>query len=156
MNRSPLKMRLDCPRCSWRRVLDEQQVVERLRQIKMLRRAANPDPDLVLELFTAAAARFPCPHCDTTGLRAQEASGQEDDWDDPGRSCEACGQPIPRERIELFPVATRCAACQRRSDLGGADEVAEYCPRCGSVMVTRPASGSGITRYELSCPQCRR
>jgi len=27
--------------------------------------------------------------------------------------CVSCGQPIERERLEAFPTANRCAACQR-------------------------------------------
>jgi RNA polymerase-binding transcription factor DksA len=28
-------------------------------------------------------------------------------------SCVSCGQPIERERLEAYPTANRCAACQR-------------------------------------------
>jgi DnaK suppressor protein len=28
-------------------------------------------------------------------------------------TCVSCGQPIERERLEAFPTANRCAACQR-------------------------------------------
>ena len=27
--------------------------------------------------------------------------------------CVSCGQPIERERLEAYPTANRCAACQR-------------------------------------------
>lgn len=27
-------------------------------------------------------------------------------------TCEACGREIPRQRLRLFPAATRCVACQ--------------------------------------------
>lgn len=28
-------------------------------------------------------------------------------------TCVSCGQPIERERLEVYPTANRCAACQR-------------------------------------------
>jgi RNA polymerase-binding transcription factor DksA len=28
-------------------------------------------------------------------------------------TCVSCGQPIERERLEAYPTANRCAACQR-------------------------------------------
>jgi DnaK suppressor protein len=30
--------------------------------------------------------------------------------------CESCAQPIPAERLELFPSATTCVACKQRSE----------------------------------------
>lgn len=30
--------------------------------------------------------------------------------------CEECGQPIPEERLEVFPSATTCVACQERRE----------------------------------------
>ena len=30
--------------------------------------------------------------------------------------CEACGSPIPVERLEAIPAATRCAVCQARAE----------------------------------------
>ena len=30
--------------------------------------------------------------------------------------CETCGQPIPAERLALFPAATSCVACKRDAE----------------------------------------
>ena len=34
--------------------------------------------------------------------------------------CVSCGQPIERERLEAYPTANRCAACQRAHEHGHA------------------------------------
>lgn len=34
--------------------------------------------------------------------------------------CVSCGQPIERERLEAYPTANRCAACQRAYEHGHA------------------------------------
>ncbi len=31
-------------------------------------------------------------------------------------TCEDCGRPIPHERLQIWPEATRCVSCQRRQD----------------------------------------
>jgi RNA polymerase-binding protein DksA len=36
--------------------------------------------------------------------------------------CETCGTPIPVERLEAIPYATRCAACQNRAESGEGEE----------------------------------
>ena len=33
-------------------------------------------------------------------------------------TCVSCGQPIERERLEVYPTANRCAACQRAYEHG--------------------------------------
>ena len=35
--------------------------------------------------------------------------------------CESCGTPIPVERLEAIPYATRCAQCQVRTESGEAE-----------------------------------
>lgn len=35
-------------------------------------------------------------------------------------TCVSCGQPIERERLEAYPTANRCAACQRAYEHGHA------------------------------------
>ena len=62
-------------------------------------------------------------------------------------------------RLEIFPDARLCTACQRRDETG-ASNLAEdvYCPRCGSPMLVKPATGRGIARYVWVCsqyPSCR-
>ena len=78
---------------------------------------------------------------------------EEDDWDDWGGAvaCQGCRQPIPRERLDIFPGTKLCAACQQKDDSGANDEP-EFCPRCGDIMSVRLKSGT--SRYVMSCPSC--
>jgi len=87
-------------------------------------------------------------------------------FDIPVRPCPQCGQPIPPERLEAIPDATRCVPCQQRTESAASGpHVSELeCPRCAghgvkSRMVWRtardPAKFSG---YFLGCsrfPECR-
>ena len=120
----------------------------------MVRRDAAPELDVLGELFRTTAVRFTCPKCQTVGLSATDAEADDDEAWGMARKCTECGQPIPRERLEVFPSAELCVACQGRSDRGEASGAAEYCPRCGSVMTLRPVR-RGVTRYVMSCPSCR-
>jgi RNA polymerase-binding transcription factor DksA len=72
--------------------------------------------------------------------------------------CEICRQPIPDERLEFNPRATRCAACQDAADRGASFAEPEYCPKCGAIVELRVSRGGGVTRYKLWCtsnPPCR-
>ncbi|MEX0642509.1 MAG: DUF413 domain-containing protein [Pirellulales bacterium] len=97
-----------------------------------------------------------------------EAVGEDasDIVDTPVRPCADCGRPIPPERLEAVPDATRCVPCQQRTESAPFDwHVSEVeCPQCAnrgfkSRMVWRtardPAKFSG---YFLGCsrfPECR-
>lgn len=95
-----------------------------------------------------------------------EETGASEAVDIPVRLCVGCGRPIPAERLEAIPEATRCVPCQQRTELASSDwHVSEVeCPRCASHgfksrMVWRtardPAKFSG---YFLGCsrfPECR-
>jgi predicted RNA-binding Zn-ribbon protein involved in translation (DUF1610 family) len=133
-------------------------MIQWLRAIGMVRRDTAPELDLLGELFRTAAVRFTCPKCETVGLSAEPADADPEAADDEAwgmaRKCDECGQPIPRERLEVFPGARLCTACQGRSDRGETSGDVEYCPKCGSVMMLRQAH-RGVTRYVLSCPKCR-
>jgi Prokaryotic dksA/traR C4-type zinc finger len=86
--------------------------------------------------------------------------------DIPLRPCIGCGRPIPPERLEAIPDATRCVLCQQRTESTASDwHVSEVeCPRCASHGVKSrmvwctardPAKFSG---YFLGCsrfPECR-
>jgi predicted RNA-binding Zn-ribbon protein involved in translation (DUF1610 family) len=126
-----------------------------LKSAGMVRRDTAPEPELLPELFRAAAAKFACPKCGRLGLVAADAGEDDDEAWGMARKCVECGQPIPRERLEVFPGATLCVECQGKSDRGEPTGEAEYCPRCGSVMQLRQ-SGRGVTRYVMACPRCRR
>jgi len=124
-----------------------------LRKANMLRRDVGPDAELLGELFRAAVARSNCPACGESSLVVRAVSESNEDWG-MARACAECGRPIARERLELLPTATLCAACQGAADRGESG-AAEYCPKCGAVMVLKPRGG-GVTRYHMTCPQCRR
>ncbi len=146
---------LACPRCGWTFVCGPGAMLDWLRRVKMARRGVEPEPDLIGELFRAAAGKFTCPQCDTLGLVVRPVPEENDeDWG-MARACQSCGRPIARERLEVFPQTTVCVACQGRADRGETQEPAEYCPRCGNVMTLRHSRASGITRYVLACPKCR-
>lgn len=147
-------LQLRCPQCSATAVCGPDEMLARLRQAGSLRREKEPDLALVRELFLAAVPRFVCVECGQVGLTVApvEEEFEDDDW---GlvRNCEACGQPIPAERLELFPTATLCVVCQRGAETGRDHGPAEYCPRCGNVMILR-VRRRGITEYVLVCPEC--
>jgi len=133
-------------------------MLARLQHVGVLRRSKEPDLDLLAELFAAHAKRLACAACGHIGLSTRGCDADDwddDDWDDwgAGRACEVCGQPILSERLQVFPAASRCAACQQQEEAGGNVEL-EYCPRCGEVMTIR-ARASGASRYVMSCPKCK-
>jgi ssDNA-binding Zn-finger/Zn-ribbon topoisomerase 1 len=125
-----------------------------LRKLKMVRRDAAPEPELLPELFRAAAGRFVCPQCKGVGLAIGAPDDESDEAWGMARKCDACGHPIASERLEVFPDTRLCVECQAASDRGDAPADNEYCPRCGSVMTIRQ-SRRGLTRYVMSCPHCR-
>jgi hypothetical protein len=147
---------LVCPRCQQREGQRPDQLLERLRAAGVMRRAEKPDEAEIVELFRVQQAKLACAACGHVGLSLEEPKPDEGaDWGDP-QPCERCGALIPAERLELFPNTTLCVKCQQASERGGDSGPAEYCPHCGSIMQLRKARGSGITRYALECPSCRR
>ena len=151
--RSHIRYQLRCKSCGHAIDRSQTQMLELLWQQKMLRRASDPDPQVLEELYKAAGDRLPCEGCDRIGLFVEPAA-DEDDWDD-ARPCEVCNQPIPAERLEIFPDATRCAKCQDSQDQGvESDSAPEFCPRCGGLLQLRSARGAGLARYEMHCADC--
>jgi hypothetical protein len=152
-------VQLECVACGWRTVCGEAEIVRRLRAIGLFRRAAAPPGDLVVEMLRSHGHRLACDCCQATGLARRL------DGDDAGRDeweqvvvCEVCRQPIPEERLAVFPRATRCAACQDAADRGKTSIQPEYCPKCGAVLELRVSRSGGVTRYKLFCtghPPCR-
>jgi predicted RNA-binding Zn-ribbon protein involved in translation (DUF1610 family) len=129
-------------------------MVEWLRRVKTARQGVAPEPEVLAELFRAAAARFACPECGAVGLSVGEADEGDDEAWGMARKCEACGRPIARKRLEVVPEARLCVECQRKADAGESLAPAEFCPRCGSVMTMR-ASRRGVTRYVMVCLKCK-
>lgn len=148
---TPRRLQLRCPACGDTSVCGPVELLARIRAAGMLRKEAEPPWETVVALLPSAMQRMTCGGCGSSGLEGSEVD--EDDFDEwgQGRLCTACRAPIPAERLEVFPDATRCVQCQDLPE----EEAAEYCPRCGTVMQLRTAS-RGVTRYQLVCPECRR
>jgi predicted RNA-binding Zn-ribbon protein involved in translation (DUF1610 family) len=156
MASEPLFLELHCRACSSSEVLSEGRMAARLRELRKLRARSNPGPEIVAELFKAAAAEMTCPACGATGLVAAPPAEEQFDWPEP-RRCEACDGTIEPERLELLPDTALCAACQRQLEQGTTPGATEYCPRCGAPMVLRLSRG-GVARYRMACtsdPPCR-
>lgn len=123
----------------------------------MLKRNPHATSAELRELILAAAGRMTCPECGHIGLITADAPEQEALWPT-APCCTICGRPIPEERLEIFPGATTCVACQRADEQGRAPAPVEYCPKCGSPLTVRQTRGQGITRYARACsgiPPCR-
>lgn len=146
---------LACPECGWHSMCGPTQMLTWLRTAGMVRRDAVPEPELLPELLRSAAPRLTCPKCQAAGLSPTDAEDETDDEDwGMARKCAVCSQVIPRERLEIFPNADLCVACQGKSDRGETSGPAEYCPRCGNVMTLRQVR-RGVTKYVMACPRCR-
>jgi hypothetical protein len=148
---------LRCPACSWAQECGEAETVRQLRTIGMLKRNPHATPLELRELIFAAASRITCPQCSRVGLIATDAPEQDALWP-AARRCAICGLPIPEDRLEVFPTATTCVACQQADEQGRAPKHVEYCPKCGAPLVVRQTRGQGITRYTMVCsgtPPCR-
>ncbi len=148
-------IQLACQECEWSTLCGPTQMLNWLRTAGMVRRDAAPEAEHLPELLRAATTRLTCPKCQAIGLTATAAEDETNDeeWG-MARKCAACDQPIPPERLEIFPRAELCVACQAKSDRGESSGPAEYCPRCGAVMTLRQVR-RGMTRYVMACPSCR-
>jgi hypothetical protein len=144
---------LNCAACGAKQRCGPTQLMQQLSQIGMMKRSADPDLALLHELIRSADDRLICHACQSVGLTVTQVS-DDDQWDDV-RHCDGCRQPIPRERLEVFADATRCAACQTSSE-DGSDQEREFCEQCGSVMTLRLRRSAGPTAYEINCPNCRK
>lgn len=154
-----LSIELQCEACGWRTLCGEAEVVRRLRALGLFRRAPEPPEDLVREVLRANGHRLSCDSCRATGLTVADGADSADagEWEQV-IMCETCRQPIPAERLEFLPNATRCAACQDAKDRGATFVEPEYCPKCGATVELRVSRTGGITRYKLWCtgnPPCR-
>ena len=141
---------LRCNSCGWQTTCGLDEVARRLRTLGLLKRAASPPDDLVCELLTANASRLVCDQCQKVGLVVGEPAdadldlydNDDGDWQQ-AVVCEVCRQPIPPERVEIFPDARRCVACQDVADRGEEPEELEFCERCGSLVELRGQRGRG-------------
>jgi transposase-like protein len=156
MSQPSIEFDLRCSTCGWVTVCGPAQMTDWLLRSRLVKPASNIATELLIELFRTSAGRFGCPQCGAAALVASPSEPLEDEAWGEARKCESCGATIPAERLEIFPDTQLCVACQNRDDRGELSGPAEYCPRCGSIMVIKRASGPGITRYVMSCPACRR
>jgi Zn finger protein HypA/HybF involved in hydrogenase expression len=154
-----ISIQLECGDCGWWTLCGEAEIVRRLRQLGLFRRASDPPADLVREVLGANAARLHCDRCRATSLAIREGAEADDSgaWEQVV-VCEICRQPVPLERLEILPRTKRCAACQDAADRGASPNEPDYCPKCGAIVELRVSRGGGITRYKLWCtnnPPCR-
>lgn len=153
-----LSVELKCRDCGWRTVCGEDEIVRRLRKLGLFRRATSPPTELVREVLRDQGSRLACDNCGAADLTIElDSGGDEDEWEQVV-VCEICREPIPPERLEFKPNATRCVNCQDATDRGQSFVEPEYCPKCGSLLELRVSRGRGMTRYKLWCtgnPPCR-
>ncbi len=145
-----LLRQLRCPSCERTSICGPEEMLQRLRDVGMLRRQAEPDWPMIIELVNNQVDSLKCSECGHAGLILEEARDDFDDESIGSRLCEVCQTPIPPERLELFPDTVRCAKCQDQPDTGDAD----YCPQCGTPMTVQSSRGQGIARYVHRCPEC--
>jgi len=150
---------LTCRLCGWRTISGRNDAIARLRLLSLLRREADPDDELLAVLFAETAPRMTCPICKEKSLAARPSeAGDDSEWQ-AAVLCEVCRVPIPPERLDAVPGATRCAACQQKAEAGRLEQwEPDFCPHCGAIVELRVSRGSGITRYRRFCtgePPCR-
>ena len=158
-----LAANLTCPECGWQTTCGEEAIARRLRSLGLLKRAGSPPEELVRELLNSNVCQLACDQCLHVGLLLSDPSRAGEDFDDEGDwqqavVCEVCRKPIPPERVEIFPAAKRCVACQDEADRGVEPDEPEFCEKCGSLVELRVSRGGGITRYKRFCtgsPPCR-
>jgi hypothetical protein len=114
------------------------------------------EPEILFEVFRAAAGSFECPKCGGSGLAVTSTADERAEW--PGvAACAKCGRPIGSERLEAVPGTTCCAACQNDHEHGRTRADKDHCPRCGAVLEVRVVTQGDRTRYVMACsanPPC--
>ena len=155
MNARNDRIGVECLSCGALERLDELQLVQRLQSAGMLRREKEPDWELAIQLLVSRAGDFRCPQCREAGMRIVDAEPRDaDEWGEV-RVCDRCGKAIPAARLEVFPDAQFCPACQQKSEQGQPAEEVEFCSHCGAILKLRQ-SNRGLARYVLHCPDCGR
>lgn len=134
------------------------EIVRRLRRLGLFRRAAEPPEEIIREVLGDQGSRLTCDNCQSANLNIVLDGGDDAEPWEQVVVCEICREPIPPERLEFKPGATRCVRCQDATDRGQSFVEPEYCPKCGSLLELRVSRGGGMTRYKLWCtgnPPCR-
>ncbi len=118
----------------------------------MLRREKQAEASLVQALLTAAQPRVTCDVCGQVGQRLEAATDEDDGlWPD-ARTCDRCQVLLSPERLEIFPTARLCAACQAAQQTSPGER--EFCPRCGDVLRLVTSRSRGLSQYVLACSGC--
>lgn len=156
MNSERIYFELHCPKCGAIDSCNLAAMTSRLQAGGKLRRAENPEVTLIAEIAKSAGPSWPCPACKNVGLDVRLADDDSGDWT-VGKQCAACKAPISAERLEIFPGAALCAACQQNADAAGGEPAErEFCPHCGGLMQVRHSTSRGIARYVSKCSDCGR
>lgn len=153
MGRQDIPWELTCSGCGHQEVVSHEGMIERLRNVGMLRRELRPGADEVEALSSSAASRIACSECGTSGVTAEAVRA---DWES-GVTCAACGRLIPAERVAAIPDTRFCVNCQDEGERGVQSEgEMEYCAKCGGLLEMRSSRGAGVTRWVMVCPYgCR-
>ena len=150
-----VRVELCCAQCGFTARHD---ALNLLRRAGMLKRAGDDvDQHLVTALIAAVGERLTCEQCGHTGIACRAVDEDEDELESwpTTRRCRQCGQPIPGERLRLFPQQEYCAACQKQREEGmSAEDQREFCPWCGQVLLHKATRRRGVTEYVPACPAC--
>ncbi|UUO09016.1 TraR/DksA C4-type zinc finger protein [Blastopirellula sp. J2-11] len=148
------RLEISCPDCHWHLICDHLAMVRQLTTLGMFRREEEPNADLVVELFRRSAGKLSCGDCSRIGLKVDLPRDDEEEWDQ-RRVCQVCRQPIPLERLEVFPDADTCVGCREKLDNADDHATPDFCPKCGEIMSLSTSRGGGMTRYKMRCPRCK-
>ncbi len=140
-----------CKSCGQSTATTYLDLLVRLRQSGFLRRDKDPSIEFVSEVLAIAAKKWHCPQCEAANLTVERIP-EEAEWRE-GRACSGCGKQILVERLEVFPNANYCAACESRPPKERDDDP-QFCLRCGSKMEVQRSRRTGIARYVFACPIC--
>ena len=143
------ELQVQCGTCDHSEPINDQKMLADLRDNGKLQKIDKPEPALVRELFLAHLKNVRCPECKAISLVVSEVIADLREWGQV-QNCKVCGQPIPAERLEIFPDTELCAICQESSP----DDAHDYCPRCGGAMTVQQSSSKGIARYSTTCLDC--
>ena len=149
-------LELRCRKCLGSEVCSAAQMVAWLREAGRIRPGREMEPEILYEVFRAAAADFRCRKCGANGLAVTSAADERAEWPGEG-TCAKCGRPIGKERLEAVPGTTCCAACQEDQERGRKRPDRDRCPRCGAPLAVRAIPQGNRTRYVLACsanPPC--
>ena len=156
MHRASRYLELRCRKCLWSQACGPAEMVKWLLAAGKIRPDRAMEPEILYEVFRAAADQFQCPKCAGLGMTVGSSTDDRTEW--PGAAaCVKCGRPIGKERLEAIPGTTSCAACQTDQEHGKKRSDKDHCPRCGAPLEVRVVARGNQTRYVMTCsanPPC--